>query len=32
MPKLITLDADQVLAIPSGANYYRIQGIEFTVV
>jgi hypothetical protein len=29
MPKLVTPDGDSVLAIGTGANYYRIQGIEF---
>jgi hypothetical protein len=32
MPKLITPDNIPLFIIPSGANYYRIQGIEFTVV
>jgi Ricin-type beta-trefoil lectin domain-like/Right handed beta helix region len=31
MPKLVTPDASPALTIPGGANYYRIQGIEFTV-
>jgi hypothetical protein len=29
MPKLVTPDGNPVLAIGTGANYYRIQGIEF---
>ena len=32
MPKLITPDPNPLLTIPGGANNYRIQGIEFTVV
>ena len=31
MPKLVTPDGSPALVIPSGANNYRIQGIEFTV-
>jgi Right handed beta helix region len=30
LPKLITPDAGAVLVIPSGANYYRFVGVEFT--
>jgi hypothetical protein len=29
MPKLISPDGAPALTIPSGANYYKIQGIEF---
>lgn len=31
MPKLVTPDNNPVLAMTTGANYYRLQGIEFTV-
>ena len=31
MPKIISPNAGAALLIPSGANYYRIQGVEFTV-
>jgi hypothetical protein len=29
MPKIVTPDSDPVLAINGGANYYRLQGLEF---
>ena len=31
MPKIMSPNAGAALLIPSGANYYRIQGVEFTV-
>ena len=31
MPRIVTPNAGAVLTIPGGANYYRIEGIEFTV-
>lgn len=31
MPKIVTPNAGAALIIPSGSNYYRIQGIEFSV-
>ncbi|MBV9226367.1 MAG: RICIN domain-containing protein [Acidobacteriaceae bacterium] len=30
MPKIVTPDENSTLVIPSGANFYRIQGVEFT--
>ena len=31
MPRIVTPNAGAALVIPSGANYYLIQGVEFTV-